>query len=236
MSDGLVCGFWDEAAGLAGLGWKLGDNRSGLVLRDGEVATAAAELSEGDTVRLTLEADGERVEAELTPKPGATTLAGTNGNGIESARCAATVRVAGERRVIECQGHLTRWGTDPLAGAGVLRYLAIPAADDGVLVVLASGGPGAGFAEESSSAWLLNAEGGATRYPDAWLSTQYDERGHQTRAGLELWSAEEETPPMRAAGTRLGDVPDPAAGVTAAILRTSAEGAPGLGAYLIWRG
>ena len=28
MSDGLVCGFWDEAAGLAGLGWKLGDSRA----------------------------------------------------------------------------------------------------------------------------------------------------------------------------------------------------------------
>ncbi len=113
MSDGLVCGFWDETAGLAGLGWKLGDSLSGLVLRDGEVATATAELSEGDTVRLTLETDRERVEAELTPKPGATTLAGTNGNGIESAPCGATVRVAGERRVTRVPGTSDPLGDRP---------------------------------------------------------------------------------------------------------------------------
>ena len=51
-------------------------------------------------------------------------------------------------------------------------------------------------------------------YPEAFLSTQYDPSGRQTRAGLELWGGEEDAPPMRAAGTRLGAAPDPAGGVT----------------------
>jgi hypothetical protein len=138
--------------------------------------------------------------------------------------------------VIECQGFVTRWATDPLAGAGVLRHLAMPAADGGVLVVLGRAETGAGFAEEDSSALLLDSDGGATSFPDAWLSTQYDDGGRQTRAGLEMWNAEPDTPPMRAAGTLVGQVAQPEGGVTAAMLRTSAEGAPGLGSYLIWRG
>ena len=42
-------------------------------------------------------------------------------------------------------------------------------------------------------------------------------------------------PPIRAAGTLLGEVAEPGDGISAAILRTSAEGATGLGGYLIWR-
>jgi hypothetical protein len=236
MSGGVVCGFWDEAAGLAGLGWELDANAGGLVLQGGEVSPATSELSEDGTVRLILKTADETLEAELSPSPAATTPAGANGNGTESAPCAATVRVTGQRRVIECRGYVTRWGADPLAGAGVLRHLAMPAAEGGVLVVLGRGEPGADFAGESSSALLLDSDGDATSYPDAWLSTEYDDDGRQTRAGLELWSAEPEAPPMRAAGTLVGQVPEPHGGVTAAMLRTSAEGAPGLGSYLIWRG
>jgi hypothetical protein len=234
MSGGVVCGFWDEAAGLAGLGWELGGNTGGLVLQGGEASPATAELSEDGTLRLILKTADESVEAELSPSPAVTAPA--NGNGTESAPCTATVRVTGQRRVIECQGFLTRWGADPLADAGVLRHLAMPAAEGGVLVVLGRGEPGADFAGESSSALLLDSDGGATSYPDAWLSTQYDDDGRQTRAGLELWSAEPEAPPMRAAGTLVGQVAERDGGVTAAMLRTSAEGAPGLGSYLIWRG
>ena len=231
---GVVCGFWDEAAKLAGLGWTLGGSSAGVLARGDEVAPATAEIAaDGDTT-LVLEATDARVEAKLSPRPAAASL---NGDGTESASCAATVRIEADGGAIECAGHLTRWGADPTSGAGVLRHLTLPAADGGLLVVLARGEAGAsGHDAESSSAWLLDSGGGTSRYPDAFLSTQYDGDGRQTRAGLELWSGENDAPPMRAAGTLLGNAPDPAGGVTAALLRTSAEGTPGLGSYVIWRG
>ena len=182
-------------------------------------------------MRLELTGGDERIEAQLTPLHDG---APANGDGNETSPCEATVRVAGQRRVVECQGYLTRWAADPLHDAGLLRHLAMPTADGGVLVVLSRARAGEGFAEEHSSALLLDAEGSASPYPHAFLSTQYDDEGRQTRAGLELWSSDEEAPPIRAAGTLLGEVAEED-GVNAAILRTSAEGAPGLGGYLIWR-
>jgi hypothetical protein len=232
MSGGLVCGFWDDAARLAGLGWQLGDASGGVVMRDGAVTPGAAETKAGESsVRLELAAGDERIEAELTPRHDG---APANGDGNETSPCSATVRVAGQRRVIECRGYLTRWAADPLHDAGLLRHLAMPTADGGVLVVLSRAKAGEGFAEEHSSALLLDAEGAAHPYPHAFLSTQYDDEGRQTRAGLELWSSDEEAPPIRAAGTLLGEVAE-SDGVSSAILRTSAEGATGLGGYLIWR-
>ena len=232
MSGGVVCGFWDQGAKLAGLGWTLGGSSAGLLARGDEVAPAAAEIAANGETTLVLQAAGSRVEANLRQRPGTASL---NGDGTESAPCSATVRT--EDRTIECAGHLTRWGADPTDGAGVLRHLALQAADGGLLIVLARGEAGVeSHDSESSAAWLLDSEGGASAYPEAFLSTQYDPSGRQTRAGLELWGGEEDAPPMRAAGTRLGAAPDPAGGVTAALLRTSAEGTPGLGSYLIWRG
>ena len=232
MSGGLVCGFWDEAARLAGLGWQLGEASGGVVMRGDTVTPTSAEIDGGDeSVRLELKSGDERIEAELTPRHEG---APANGDGNETSPCGATVRVAGQRRVIECRGYLTRWAADPLHEAGLLRHLAMPVADGGVLVVLARAKAGEGFAEEHSSALLLDAEGGASSYPHAFLSTQYDGEGRQTRAGLELWSSDEEAPPIRAAGTLLGEVAE-GDGVSAAILRTSAAGATGFGGYLIWR-
>lgn len=231
---GVVCGFWDEAAGLAGLGWTLGGSSSGLLAQGDTVAAASSEIEAGNETTLVLEASDARVEAKLRPRPGATSL---NGDGTESAPCAATVYTEPGGRTIECPGHVTRWGADPTHGAGVLRHLTLPAPEGALLVVLSRGEAGVDSHDaEGSSAWLLDPEGGASRYPEAFLSTQYDPNGRQTRAGLELWGAAEEAPPMRAAGTRLGDAPEPSAGVTAALLRTSAEGTRGLGSYLIWRG
>lgn len=231
MSEGLVCGFWDEATRLAGVGWDLGA-RGGVVMRDDSVTPADADIEAGDgQVRLELSVGDERIEAELRPHAEG---APTNGDGNESSPCAATVRVAGQRRVIRCQGYLTRWSHDPTEGASLLRHLAMPTADGGVLMAMARAKEGEGFAEEHSSALLLGADGAAASYPHAFISTQYDGSGRQTRTGLELWSRDPDAPPIRAAGTLLGEAAE-SEGVTAAILRTSAEGATGLGGYLIWR-
>lgn len=248
--SGLVCGFWDEADRLAGLGWRLGGEQGGVVLREGsvtaadgaeiavaaEVAVAAAdgaETADGEeSLRLELSAGEERIEAELRPRG----RSPANGDGVSTVACEATVRVAGRRRVVRCAGYATRWASDPLAGTGVLRHLALPAPDGGALVVLARGAAGADFSEEAARGWLFDSGGAASGYPSAYLSTQYDSEGRQTRAGVELWSEDPEAGPMRAAGTLLGEVAEPGAGgVSAAILRSSADGATGLGGYLIWR-
>jgi len=234
-STGLVCGFWDEASGLAGLGWKLGDAEGGVLLRDERASTARAQLSsEGDAVALELATEAGQVRVELTPDPPLASLElGRVADCAESAPCSATVQLDG--RALRCRGHLTRWSEDPLAGAEILRHLALPGADGSLLIVLARADAGAGsHAEEDGAAWLLGRAGGPGSYPHAYLSTQYDEDGHQTRAGLELWSADSDAPPIRAAGTTIGA--GVAGGVEAAILSTSAEGVKGIGSYLIWRG
>lgn len=231
---GLVCGFWDEATGLAGLGWKLGNAEGGLLMREGRATPAAASISaEDEALRLELASEAGDARAELIPDPAVAKLDLERAAEAESAPCAATVQVDG--RSLRCRGHLTRWREDPLAGAGILRHLALPAAGGSLLIVLARADAGSGsHAEESGAAWLLGGEGGPGSYPHAYLSTQYDEDGHQTRAGLELWSAEADAPPIRAAGTTIGT--GVAGGVEAAILSTSTEGTEGMGSYLIWRG
>jgi hypothetical protein len=231
MTEGLVCGFWDEASRLAGLGWRLGGSAGGLAMRGGEVTAAATEIEERDgELGMVLTAGEERIEAELRPRHDGSPTA----DGDETAACAATVRVAGQRRVTRCDGYLTRWSGDPTEGAAVLRHMAMPTEGGGVLVALARAASGGSFAEEHSSALVLDADGSAAAYPHAFVSTQYDGSARQTRAGLELWSRDPDAPPVRASGTLLGEVAE-SDGVSAAILRTSVDGATGLGGYLIWR-
>jgi hypothetical protein len=239
-SAALVCGFWDEASGLAGLGWRLGES-GGLLWREGELQVAEADIdSGGDSVAFRLDAGGASYEAELTPHPAEAKLeaAGSAPPGSPvAAACGVVVRGGGDKgRAVQGHGHLTRWGRNPIEGAGVLRHLALPAAEGALLLALASGPQGAPHGAEATSAWLFDAGGELSSFREALLSTQYDEEGSQSRAGLELWSEDEEAPPMRAAGTRLGAGGGPASEVTAALLRSSADGAEGLGSYLIWRG
>lgn len=234
MSPGVICGFWDEAAGLAGLGWELGGSSGAVLLGDGKTSPATASIAEGGR-GLTLRADGIEASAELDPGAGAARLGGAAENGgAEAASCAAEVKLGGRR--LRCRGQLTNWSEDPAAGAEVLRHLALPAADGGLLIVIARAPAGAGsHAEESGSAWLLDSGGRAGAYPEAFLSTQYDGDERPTRAGLEVWSEDLDAPPVRAAGTALGDPAQRVGCVDAAFIRSSVEGTEGLGSYLIWR-
>lgn len=244
-----VCGFWDQASGSAGLGWSLGGSEGGVLLADGELSAANAELevAQNGSASLRLEGDGGSAEAALSSGPAPAPLeaeaapdAAAMPGQPHASVCEASVNFGGQSS--SCTGHLTTWSEDPLAGAGILRHLALPAADGALLVALAWAPEGVGtHAEETGAAWLLDAEGRAGAYPHAFLSTQYDDDGRQTRAGLELWSADAEAPPVRGAGTAAGA--PPAASVPAspghfsgAILRSSVEGHEGLGSYLIWRG
>ena len=239
----LVCGFADEGTGLGGVAWRSGDAGGGLLANGGAVEEASAQLTPQDdgSVQLTLDAGESRCTVLLSPKAGATALADGDARppaGEPSAAiCRARVELsgAGPKRSLECLGHLTRWDEDPLPGAELVRHLAIPAPDGGLLVLVGRGEPGgSGHDAEQYGAWILDGEGGARPFAEALLSTQYDEAGRQTRAGLELWPVGAEAPPMRAAGTVLGEaaVRD---GVQAALLESSAEGFAGRGSYLIWR-
>ena len=117
-----------------------------------------------------------------------------------------------------------------------MRHLVIPAPNDGLLVFSARRDPGADdHSAERGLAWRLDPEGHASPFAEALLSTQYDDAGRQTRAGLELWPGESDSPPHRAAGVVLGGQVANGERVSAALLHSSAEGTTGLGSYLIWR-
>lgn len=242
----IVCGFSDLAAGLGGLAWELG-GRGGLLLSSNQVQEAEVGFSpEDDGVRLEMRTEDAEVEAMLVPsagtvEPRSAEGAEPPGGALEAAICTATIRSKGWGRTFQSPGHLSRWAADPLEGAGRFRHLAVEAAQGQLLLLCSRGAPGAeNHSEEEAAAWLLEPEGGAVTFGEALLSTQYDETGRQTRAGLELWhEGEEQTTraaATRAAGTRLGGTEAAVPGVTAALLRCSTEGTEGLGGYLVWRG
>lgn len=233
-----VCGFWDEANGAAGTGWSLAGASGGAVTSDGAVVAAAAEIAAagGDTV-LALSGDAGARTATLSPRPEPAVLAppdsGAAGGGGAAAICAVAVEAAGSKPK-RWAGQVTTWDADPTDGAALVRHLAIPAPDGGLVIVTAARGPGReDHAGERVAGWLLGADGTTAPFAEALLSTQYDADGRQTRVGLELWPRDSEAPAMRAAATALGAVRS--GPVTAAILRSSAEGTTGPGTYLIWR-
>jgi hypothetical protein len=86
--------------------------------------------------------------------------------------------------------------------------------------------------EELAGAWMIGG-GEPSPFGEALLSTEYDALERPTRAGLELWPAEGDAPPTRAAGTRLGGVEEEQ--VASALLDASVEGFRGIGSYVIWR-
>ena len=234
----LVCGFSDIASGLGGLAWRLAGG-GGLLLNGGEVAAAEAEISGDDqSPVLKLEAGGTTVEAELAPHTEPAALEPAEGKAateVRAATCSATVKHDG--RTVQCPGHLSAWEKDPLEGAGTFRHLAIEAQDGSLMLVLALGLPGAeGHGDEETEAWTLDAEGSATAFGEALLSTQYDGAGSPTRLGLELWPQGEEQTVRAAAtrpsATRIGGTDD---GLSAALFRTHTDGTEGIGSYLVWR-
>ncbi len=237
-SAALVCGFADPGGAVAGACWRLGGRHGGVLFAGDAVTGAEAEISDADgALRLKLSAAEADCEATLAPRPDAVSLEGPDGApaGLAAAICTAQVEfeLAGRRRSLSCDGHLTTWEREPDGEA--LRHLAVPLGADGLVLLVATRPPGAeGHSGEQVSAWRLDPEGGASPFAEALLSTQYTGEGRHTRAGLELWPVGNgETHPMRAAGVSVGVAG--VGGVAAAILRTSSEGRPGLGEYLIWQ-
>jgi hypothetical protein len=237
MSGGLVCGFGDAAAGLAGLAWDLGEP-GGLLLSDGEARAATFALEEGgDAATLELTAGDESVEATLSPRAAPLPLPG-DPQGPEVTACAAEVRSSGGKQTLACSGQIGHWADGPTGGAATFRRLVVEAAEDSLLVAVAQRPPGAaGHGEERTAAWQLEGEN-AMPFDEALISTQYDAAGDPTRFGLELWPQDADpairAQAVRASASLLGGVTQGA--TWAGVFRCHADGHEGIGSYLLSRG
>jgi hypothetical protein len=233
VSGFFVCGFGDASAGVGGLAWDLGEP-GGLLLSEDGVRPATFAVEEGgDAATIELTAGDAAIEATLIPRTAEIPLGA--GGALTVVVCAADVNPKGGQ-AFQCAGQISRWGADPLEGAGTFRHLAIDAGDESLLVAEARGEPGADHGDEQTGAWLIRGED-ESRFEDAFISTQHDGEGNPTRFGLELWPEEAERA-SRAAATRvaassLGEVMSGRA--WAGLFRCHTDGIPGLGSYLLWR-
>jgi hypothetical protein len=230
----VVCGFGDPAAGIGGLAWDLGDPGA-LLLTDGRLEAAAFALEEGgDAASLEISAGDATVEATLSPRTAELPLG--DPGGLTVSVCVADVSPKGGAPGFACPGQISRWGADPLQGAGTVRFLAIDAGDESLLVVEARGEPGADHGNERAAAWQIRGED-ETRFEDTFISTQYQGEVEPTRFGLELWPEEAERA-SRAAATRVAASPlggVSVGGVWAGLFRCQTNGILGLGSYLLRR-
>jgi hypothetical protein len=230
----FVCGFGDPAAGVGGLAWDLGEPGA-LLLTEGRPEAATFALEEGgDAAALEVSAGGATIEATLSPRTAELPLG--DPGGLTVVVCVADVSPKGGSQSVHCPGQISRWGADPLDGAGTFRHLAIDAGEESLLIVEARGDPGADHGDERSAAWLIRGEDDS-RFEDTFISTQYDGNDDLTRFGLELWPEEAERA-TRAAATRvaassIGGIK--AGGAWAGLFRCQTNGILGLGSYLLWR-
>ena len=234
-SGGMVCGFGALESDLGGLAWELAGG--GAILHSDRVTVPGGFALEegGDAATLELSAGETTVEAVLVPEADAVALPIAEGAGpapvVTPYR--AEVQSAGWDRTLQCPGHLTRWVSDPLEGAGTFRHLAIELDGGSLLIACARGEPGIqGHGDERIAAWTLESDGSTSTFDEALLSTQYDVYGHPTRAGLELWRGDE-APPMRIAASLVGGAE--LDGTWAGLFRFRTDGSEGLGSYLLWR-
>jgi len=234
----FVLGFADEAAQIAGLAWSLAGRDGALLALGGELSDPAASAS----------IDGESIRVESTVADREITVEASAGAGFDlvaepappaspgGALVRAEVRIAGPGgdETVSCASNLTRWDGDPADGAELVRHVSVPVAGDGAILMIATRPAGADdHATESVAAWRLDPGEDPSPFVESLLSTQYDDDGKPTRAGLELWPADPDAPATRAAGSRA--LSATADGVTATLMHTSAEGTAGVGGYLIAR-
>jgi hypothetical protein len=153
-------------------------------------------------------------------------------------RVRGTVTVAGRAQALTCLGQRGHtWGSPDWSRIALARTVcAWP--DDGPAVALTAVRPAGATNHADEAVWsaLLSPEEVAT-VRDTRLSTTYDGDGHQRRAGLELWVADEDDYPQRGAGEivcgstlALGPL-----ALDCAFFRWHVEGHEGVGRYDILR-
>jgi hypothetical protein len=121
----------------------------------------------------------------------------------------------------------------------VRRSIGVVFADGGLLALSAARPGGAsGHGEETVAAVLCGPDGAPVDVSEALLSTEYGPDGVQRRATLELWLADDDSQPVRGAGSLISasEVSHPGLTGTIAFFRWALEGREGLGHYEILRG
>lgn len=214
----------------------LGDGESVLIAFEGDRLLAA-----GRTTSAVLELDGEtaRAEAALDDLSLKAEASAAGAGAIRSGTARLTLAEGGAGRPIEAVAAFGRLAIADGSPPSVLRSLSALPAGDGPGVAAGSARPEgvSGHDQERLSAWLLPASGDMTEVQEPLLSTQYDESGAQSRAGLELWVDVDDRLPMRVAGVRISDAAVELDGwrLQAAFFRWTVDGAEAAGSYLIWR-
>ncbi len=119
------------------------------------------------------------------------------------------------------------------------RSIGVVFADGGLLALSAAQPSGAkGHGDETVAAVLCGPDGAPVDVSEALLSTEYGPDGVQRRVTLELWLADEDTQPVRGAGSLISasEVSHPGTTGTIAFFRWAIEGREGLGHYEVLRG
>jgi hypothetical protein len=121
--------------------------------------------------------------------------------GMEGHERLCRVRGTAAGHPIDCLGQRGRsWGTADWGSIDLTRSVGAWL-DDGPSLVYSAVRPAGAESHADETRWgaLLDADG-VVAMDDPRLSTTYDGDGHQRRAGLELWIAEEDDYPRRGAG------------------------------------
>lgn len=118
------------------------------------------------------------------------------------------------------------------------RSIGVVFADGGLLALSAAQPAGAGgHGDEVVSAVLCGPDGAPVDVSETLLSTEYGPDGVQRRVTLELWLNDEDTHPLRGAGSLISaaEVSHPGLTGTIAFFRWTIEGRDGLGHYEVLR-
>lgn len=160
-------------------------------------------------------------------------------------RVEGTIRTGSTTHEISClgqRGH--QWGAPDWTRIRLARTLSAWLGEErGVALAAVRTSEKHGHAGEAVSAWLVSPgadgeEGPAvTRVDESRLSTAYDERGRQRRAGLELWPEPDSDFPRRIAGEAVcgTSLPLGRLRLDTAFFVWRMEGAEGVGRYDILR-
>jgi hypothetical protein len=201
---------------------------------------------DGERARVVVDGGSTGLELEATRLGGSALEPGAELPGlVERARQAFSARITGEcrrdgaSRRIRCFGRIVRTAAEvDWERIELLRSLTA-VLEDGSLLALAAARPAgaAGHGAETVDALLLDSDGSVARFEEPLLSTQYDSRDRQRRAGVELPVAEEPAP-VRGAGARVCGASLDLDGVRleAAFLDWSLDGVTGTARYDLLRG
>jgi hypothetical protein len=119
------------------------------------------------------------------------------------------------------------------------RSIGIVFSDGGLLALSAVRPAGSsGHGDEQVTAVLCDPDGAPVEVSETLLSTEYGLDGVQRRATLEMWTDDEDSQPLRGAGTLISvaKVRQPGVESDLAFFRWSVEGRDGLGHYELVRG